>query len=66
MTELQELEELEILGGGKERVVVQNGCTNTAAGCAGCEVQSACTNNSTGCACEKPKDDMDPATPPNP
>ncbi len=53
MEELQELEELNILGGGDSGTVVQNNCTNTVAGCAGCSVDDNCTNNVSGCACEE-------------
>jgi len=54
MTDLQDFEELEILGGGQEDgSVIQEGCSNNVAGCAGCNVQDGCSNNESGCACEE-------------
>ena len=58
MSDLQEFEELEILGGGTNGTVVQEGCTNSVAGCASCDVQSGCSNDAAGCAgCDVEEED---------
>lgn len=71
MKDLQDFEELEILGGGAEiNSVIQNGCQNVVAGCAGCTVQEGCpvqegcTNNVPGCADSRPPKPVDPPKPP--
>ncbi len=51
MKELQEFEELEILGGGDTDDVIQIGCSNDSIGCA-CDVDAGCSNDNTGCACD--------------
>lgn len=59
MEDLNELEQLEILGGLGSGDVIQISCTNSVVGCAGCTIDDACSNDYAGCACEDPEPDVE-------